>query len=343
VTNTPDAYESFLKRYPFSDQTTTANRLHVNPRPVAIDPVIAPRNFPFPRFPSQFGNNQPGGGQGGGPFKGPGFPGQGGQGGQGSPGGGLGSPVVTLPGGQNQTPGKPGGLGTPGGPGNTTINPGNIVHLPPGTGIITTPGKPLDTKIITTTPITTPGTPGKPLDTKVIHLPAGPITTTPITPGGKPLDTKITTTTPLTTPGRPLDTKITTTTPLTTPGKPLESNVVRLPGQTGITTTTAPKVLNLPGKTAVTSPTPIITGKPSIEAHLPTVNASPVLNNTRLRTFNQESNLGALRNPGGSNNFTPVQRVSPSLGVGGGTTTFQRSFNSGGGGGGGGGGAFNRR
>ena len=92
LTNTPDSYDSYIQRYPYSDHAATATRLHVDPRPVSIDPIIAPRNFPFPfrnnNNPGQFGQ-QP---QSGGPQR----PGQNG-------------PIVLIPPSQGGSPGKPGG------------------------------------------------------------------------------------------------------------------------------------------------------------------------------------------------------------------------------------------
>jgi hypothetical protein len=254
LANTRDAYEAYLSRFPYGDHAATATRLRVDPRP-AIDPVVAPRNFPFPRFPSQDGSpSRPGG-----PFKPP----------------GQGSPVVTLPPSQNNPPpAKPGAPGTvtpPGPTGNTgpiktPVTPGNVVRLPPK---VTTGTPPV------TAPITTPG--------NVVRLPPK------VTTGTPPV------TAPITTPGNVvrLPPKVTTgtppvTAPITTPG-----NVVRLPPKTTTGTppvirvptdpgrfrppATSPLINTSPAKSPVFTPAPTVNRLPSSATRLPSANNfSPV-------------------------------------------------------------------
>jgi uncharacterized caspase-like protein len=345
--NTPDAYETYLTRYPYSDHAANANRLHNDPRPIFIDPIIAPHNFQFPHFPSQNNPGQQNGpGQTGpsGPFK---FPGQGG-------------PVVSISPFQGQ-PGKPGGLnsGTPG----QTGNPTTVIHLPPGLGLDTSIKNPV-TNPTTVTHLPTLGTG---VDT-TIKTTTSPTTVVHLPPLGTGVDTTIknpvtTITTPtvthLPTLGTGVDTTIKTTTPPTT--------VVHLPPTgTGVdttiknpvTTTLTPvlhplgtgtdttiktitpttTLLHLPASGTGTAPpakiiesnkSPVITTLttvnhlPAVVDHLPPVNASAVTNSTHFppvtsitsvktitTTTNNPSNSGKL--------FTSINSQRGGTGFGGG-------------------------
>jgi uncharacterized caspase-like protein len=345
LTNTPDSYESYLQRYPYSDHAATAARLHVDPRPVSIDPIIAPRNFPFPRFPGQFGQQPPFGG----PQKQPGQNG----------------PVVSIPPSQGGSPGKPGGsnTGTPPGPtGNTP--PGTVIHLPGGVKIdtptktpVTTPGTvvhlpPGGVNVNTPTknPVTTPGTVvhlpgGVNVDTPtktpvtspgtVVHLPPGGVnvvtpTKTPVTgPGGVTVDTP--TKTPVTSPGTivhlppgGINVNTPTKTPVTTPG-----TIVRLPtgGPDKTPLTTNPGVVKSP----IVTPGSSVNHLPPVVSRASPINQTPV-SSTHLPPV---TNSNPVRNQSPIKNFSQVAKPTQSF-----STPFR---NPGGGGGGGGGGNFSFR